>query len=698
MTFGVEYILSAKLCGFKFGENIKISLRYKNFIKLYLACGFMLCTGVLGGGSVQNLYNGDTLQVSDKPLYGAAFAYETIKAVTVIPEDKQKKEEHKAVTTNRNYDKGVASEKYAAPEDKEEFYIPNPLDELTLRRIRETNRQGAQAVKAEKRKNDVTIDSKVLEYFDERGEVEARGNVVVTSSTGTVITSDRALYDKNANVVKLFGNVVLKKDSSVINGEYMLVDLNEENALIDAPVMNVGGVIRLHAAEGYAYTDRLEAINGNVELAKKVEMCLQTSGFNSYDSMLLQDDVVSFDTKKQRLSPYKIKTKEIIVKPGKDHDSLILKNADLYYKKTKLVSMASMELFADKEMNRIEANIPLEIGSISHFGQYVGLGYIFKLPTGANLKLAPALVYDEEFGVGVIGRLKSKRLSLEAAWATSSENLIIDGEYKFTERLKADFARHAYKDEWFIGSKRAGHLAQLVYDDRYNVRDIDAVFRQRFTAGYASDYRTKHQERDNYGTMRLRWQAELRKHIMGISNEEQDMYLNFGALAQTMATVYGTGETFGLVRGGPYFDSRVKNWQSRISYTIAGENGKSPFEFDEYTYGKSSIDIDESLKLGKYLSVGYRGVISPLKDNTKDDLLTENRFYAIAGPEDIKVAFSYDTIRSSVNFDFMFLLGTDTSSIEYDKITVRDPDKLKKKDGSLNKDKGLWRVKVPEDL
>ena len=64
---------------------------------------------------------------------------------------------------------------------------------------------------------------------------------------------------------------------------------------------------------------------------------------------------------------------------------------------------------------------------------------------------------------------------MEAAWATSSENLIVDGEYNFTDRLKADFARHAYKDEWFIGSKRAGHLAQLVYEDSYNVRDIDAV-------------------------------------------------------------------------------------------------------------------------------------------------------------------------------------------------------------------------------
>lgn len=657
----------------------------------------MLCTGIFGGNDLQNPYSKDGI-MSGKSMHGAAFAYETVRAVTVIPEDKKEKEEFKAVTTNRHYDRGAVIKGYSIPEDKKEFTIPNPLDEITLRKIRETNRAGAQAVKAEKDKSAITIDSKVLEYFDERGEVEARGNVVVKSSTGTVITSDRAIYDKNANIVKLFGNVVLKKDANVINGEYMLVDLNEENALIDSPIINIGSVIRLHAAEGYAYTDRFEAINGNVELARKVEMCLQTSGFNRYDNMLIQDDIVSFDTKKQRLSPYKIKTKEILVKPGKDHDSLILKNADLYYKKTKLVSMASMELFADKEMNQIEANIPLEIGSISHFGQYVGLGYIFKLPMGGNLKVAPALVYDDEFGVGVLGRLKTKRLNLEAAWATSSENLIVDGEYNFTDRLKADFARHAYKDEWFIGSKRAGHLAQLVYEDSYNVRDIDAVFKQRFTAGYASDYQTEHQERDNYGTMRLRWQAELRKHIMGISNEEQDMYLNFGALTQTMATVYGTGETFALVRGGPYIDSRIKNWQSRIRYAIGGTNGRSPFEFDEYTYGKSSIDIDESLKLGKYLSVGYRGVISPLKDNDDKDLLTENRFYAIAGPEDIKVAFSYDTIRSSVNFDFMFLLGTDSTNIEYDKITVREPDKLQKTDRGVNKDKGLWRVKVPEDL
>ena len=199
----------------------------------------MLCTGIFGGNDLQNPYSKDGI-MSGKSMHGAAFAYETVRAVTVIPEDKKEKEEFKAVTTNRHYDRGAVVKGYSIPEDKKEFTIPNPLDEITLRKIRETNRAGAQAVKAEKDKSAITIDSKVLEYFDERGEVEARGNVVVKSSTGTVITSDRATYDKNANIVKLFGNVVLKKDANVINGEYMLVDLNEENALIDSPIINIG--------------------------------------------------------------------------------------------------------------------------------------------------------------------------------------------------------------------------------------------------------------------------------------------------------------------------------------------------------------------------------------------------------------------------------------------------------------------------
>ena len=97
----------------------------------------MLCTGIFGGSDLQNPYSKDGI-MSGKSMHGAAFAYETVRAVTVIPEDKKEKEEFKAVTTNRHYDRGAVVKGYAIPEDKKEFTIPNPLDEITLRKIRET--------------------------------------------------------------------------------------------------------------------------------------------------------------------------------------------------------------------------------------------------------------------------------------------------------------------------------------------------------------------------------------------------------------------------------------------------------------------------------------------------------------------------------------------------------------------------------
>jgi len=649
------------------GKKINI-LPSKNFIKLFFAIA--LTVPVFGNCSY---------------VYNSAFGYEMVEAETVIPEVKNKL----PVEEDQKLNAGV---------EKEGIRIPNPLDELLLRKIKESNKAAQNAPKQDK-KEGVLIDSKKLEYFEATGELEATGDVVIKSANGTVVTADRAVYDKNLNVIKLYDNVVLIKEGNRLNGEYMAIDLNEENALMDTVTASFGTLVRMRSPEAYAYSDRIEAVNGSIELARKLELNLQTSGFESLGNMLVQDDEIMFDVKRKRLSAYKIRAKEITVESQKDHDVLTLKNADLYYKKTKIVTLNSMELFSDKEMNYIEANIPVDMGSISDFGQYIGLGYIFKLPTGANLKVAPALVYDDELGVGALATLKTKRLDLDAAWATSSENLILDGEYKFTKALSAQFGRHAYKDEWFLGSKRAGHLAQLVYDDSYNVKDINATFRHRITAGYASDYHKEHQESNNYGTMRFRWQNELSKEIFSVSNKEQDMKLAFGVFGQSMATVYGTGETTALVRGGPSISSRIKNWKSVISYAVGGFHGASPFKFDEYTYGKSSINVDESIKISKYLSLGYRGTISPLKDNSDDDLLTENRFYAVAGPEDIKLALSYDTIRHNAHLDVMFLLGTDVADIGFEKMTIKNPDKLRKKTPLFNKDNIPYRkIKVPEDL
>jgi len=681
---------------FEFWGEATINFSYNNNLKISLNCKRKHLKTVLLQFIAFSFF-GCILQVP-------VCAYETVEATTVIPKKNASDIQSADTGTAQHtpflgFDRSLKRDDLEVlNRDRKEISIPNPLDELTLRKIRALGAQSS-APSQKEEKSDITIDSKELEYFDDTGELEARGSVVINAENGTVLTADKAVYDKNANTVKLYDNVTLTKGANTVFGDYMLIDLNEENAIMDAPTANIGATIKVKAQEGFAYADRIEAVNGSVDLAKKIEMCLRSGGFDAYENMLIRDEDVSFDIKRQRLSPYKIKAKEVLIESRKDHDSFTLKNADLYYKKFKLLTVNTIELFADKEMNYVEANVPLSIGSLNDFGEYVGLGYTFKLPAGANLRVAPALVYDDDLGVGAFATLKTKRLKVDAAWATSSENLILDGEYRFTPKIRAEFGRHAYKDEDFLGSKRAGHLAQLVYDDTFNVKDLNAIFKQRFTAGYASDYVKKHQEDNNFGTMRLRWQSQLSKSIFGVSNKEQDMTLDFGAYAQTVATLYGTGDTFGLVRGGPYISSRIKNWKSNIGYAIGGTHGRSPFKFDEYTYGKSAIDIDESLKLCKYLSLGYRGTISPLEDNSDGDLLTENRFYAIIGPEDAKLALSYDTIRKNASFNVMFMVGTDTTDITYEKLTVKDPDKLqKKKEPVILKDLPYHKIKVPENL
>ncbi len=90
----------------------------------------------------------------------------------------------------------------------------------------------------------------------------------------------------------------------------MAIDLNEENALMDTVVASFGTLVRMRAPEAYAYADRIEAVNGSIELARKIELDLQSSGFESYSNMFIQDNDISFDTKRKELRHIKLRQKK----------------------------------------------------------------------------------------------------------------------------------------------------------------------------------------------------------------------------------------------------------------------------------------------------------------------------------------------------------------------------------------------------
>lgn len=510
-----------------------------------------------------------------------------------------------------------------------------------------------------------------MEFFEETNELEARGNVKITiKPDNTMLSADKMVYNQNTNTIKAYDNVTIFKDGAKLYGDYMLVDMNEENVLMNEPIGEFY-TMKIRAQEGYAYANSIEAVNGDVELAKKVEMKLMTSNFGGYDQGILNEKTVDFELKKMRVEPYKIKTKEIIINSEREHDTITFKNADIYYKKFKLGTGGNIKIVTNKTQDFIETNLP-EVGSLGDFGFYFGPGYVQNLPYGSTIKVAPIMVIDDgKVGVGALAKFRSKTNYTEAAYGTPTSDWIVRGYQKLGDDWRLEYARHGYMDEWFQGERRPGYLAQLVYEKTHDVPHLNATYQHRLTGGYVSEY-----DNEEFGTARFRWQAELSKEIYTIGDKEQDMYLELRGTTQASATVYGTGEVVGIIRGGPMLNSRVKNWGSRISYFIAGVHGKSPFAFDEYRYGRSSINIDENIRLHRYLTVGYYGTLSPMRDNIDEELLTENRFYAIFGPDDLKVAIGYDTVRQRTLFDVVFLLGVDNTKVKFDKLKIKDPNKL----------------------
>ena len=574
-------------------------------------------------------------------------------------------------------------------EDSEEIAIPNFLE----KRANKTTEKNT----AKEEKTEITLDSDEVFYNDETNEVEAKGNVkIITKPEKSKLTADRCVYARDLNTIKLYGNVKLNKNGATMVGDYMLIDLSNENILVDEPITNYG-TFKIKAREGYAYANKIEMVNGEIELAQKLDTIIASHGFGSfYDRNMIDQQLATDEIKRARSDKFKIHTKEIVIKSEKDRDIITFKDADIFYKNFRVMRASNLDVYTDKNQGYVETN-STEFGSMSKFGTYLGLGYVFKTPGASTLKVVPALVTnsDDGLGVGIIAKHRSRRNYMEGGWASNSKNLVFRGRYKFNKHWRIDYGRHGYISEWLNGSNRAGYMAQISHQKRWIVKDLNAAFEQRVSAGLAADFHEDNdRQKEAFSTMRYRYQAQLSKVFKSFGDKEQDTWLDLSGVGQVSATVYGTGDINAFAKIGPQINSRVNRWGSRIGLMIGGIHGESPLNFDSYRYGRLSFNIDENIRINKYLTFGYRGTISPLKDNYKEDLVTENRFYVLAGPEDIKCAVSYDSIRQRAAFDIYMMLGSDRYKNTYDKLTIQNPHYLGK-EPTLFDDLKYYRLKVP---
>lgn len=523
--------------------------------------------------------------------------------------------------------------------------------------------------------NNVTnldLKSDTLEYYPERQEVEATGNAsLIIPNDGATLRADKLILNQETGILKGFGNVRLIKDSNVMDGESITINLNEKNALMENPVTE-NMFITLKSENAQLISGKDILLENGVALSKEDRVVsFGTGRFNQYGTSQLTDVQRTFYLKEKYDEKYIVKAKEIVIDAKNEHDVVTIKNADIYLKNIKVASSGKLRLITNKEQQFVETNTP-EIGFIRQLGTYIGPGFAFGAPFGGALKVTPFLnIFEGAVGVGGMARYRNDSNWTEFAISSVDESkTILRGKQKLGDDFSIQYGMNGYMDEWFLGNRVAGKMAELVYRKAYTLDDIGVRFQHRLSGGIAQDFKS------DWSTARVRWMGQADKPIWYYGDDVNNRYAVFELSTQTAATAYGNGDVMGILRFGPRLRTETDRWLQTIGYFYTAKHGDTPFIFDRYMYGTNNLYLTEGLKLNKYLSVMWSGSLALNKDAWDGKMMQENRFFVMVGPEDVKFTLGYDTVRERTLFNCFFTLGTKNTELHFKKLYIKNPGEL----------------------
>lgn len=611
-----------------------------------------------------------------------------VEQTNVQTEDKElKKEDTEKKETQISDNEIKESEETAEkPEKSKKFFTKAQKEEKTEKAHKNKKSDST----ADEPTTDVLVDSDTIEYFPERHEFEATGNAKVTfPSENSVLIADKITFNHDTNYVKGYGNVVLIKEGQKINGEYIQVDLNENNAMMTHPVLN-HMAIKIRAKQGIVYDAKTEALDGKVTFNDKASYQFMSRPIFGFDKPMMEDAIPkNFYFKEHYDNRWSLKAKTIVIDSYKDRDIATLKNADIYLKDAKIASAGKIRLYTDKEQKYIETNL-LELGSLRNFGAFVSPGVVLQTPNASTFKIGPALTYKGDIGVGALGRFMTDKNRTDIGWSSSKSKFIVRGEQEFTDNLKLEYGVNQYLNNYFLGGRMPKYGLQFIHHKDYQIDDLDVTFSNRFVGGYYKDWNS------DFSTTKFAWQTMTGKSLFKYKNLERKFALDAGINVQTHAAVYGTGDTMGLLRAGPYVRTQYKWWQQYVGYFQGAQAGNTPFYFDQNFYGKSSVQLGESLRICKYLTLMYSAMIVLSNDTPNGDMLQENRFYALIGPDDLKFMIGYDAYRQNATMGIAMNIGAENADVEFKRLILNEPDSLGQKKKS-DREKAAAQKKKAEE-
>ena len=537
---------------------------------------------------------------------------------------------------------------------------------------------------------DIILDCNNVDYDTENYLITAKGDAIVDFvKQGTILKADLITFDRMNNTIKAEGNVRILKGGQTITGDYIFVDMNEENALIENPLTQTE-TIEIKSRKGYVYGDRIVQEEGSITVDKSFPINFRSAGRGpQMQRMLLPPKETLTDDMENGL--IKVTVQDLKITQKGDLEIISLKHPKVFKGKRTIFKMPAVKLYTNKNHDFAETN-SWELGSYRGLGMFIGPGWVFELPRGSVLKAMPILNYKSGFGVGGLVRFQNSTNFTQAAYGTAAGDFIIRGKQDLDDHLYLQYGMNDYMNEWFLGRRRPEYGISLVYNNGYSsdnflLKGHASRFAHRFDAGYYQDIDKDKNFRklqgEQIGTMRFRYMAQADQNLYNYKNEEKQTALGLSVISQLSAAVYGTGDTQVIGRLGPQLHTQYKRWMQDIGYFFSVYDDNTPMPvFDAYRYGKQNLYIREYIRICRYLTLSWFGSINLTGDSPNGERFQENSFYLSIGPDDVKFNIGYDFVRENTYFTVQMMMDAKGTKLEYDTFEIKQDKKAKKSNDS----------------
>lgn len=645
-------------------------------------------------------------QPADSPFYNSAPKEEKtrgsvppIKKIRLKLQEREREKESKiyelAPTASDIYKGEVGTSEYASQEVEDDFEEMAPdgfeADEVAVDEAQKPKKRWFRKNKKEEIVEDtesIILDCQNVNYDTENYMVYATGDVNVEFVKQDInVKADVITFDRIKNTIKAEGNVRIIKSGRIITGDYIFVDMNEENALIENPLTRSSN-IEIKAKKGFVHGDRIVQEDGTMEIKDSFPINFHSGNRGPQMRRMLfpKNETLTEDMKNGIVT---FQAQEIKIKQKGDLEVVSLKKPRLFKGDKLIFKTPSVKLYSNKNHDFFEHN-HWEVGSIRGLGLFAGPGFVAELPNASVFKVIPMVNYKSGFGFGAVGRYNSATNSTTLAYGTAMEKFLAYGKQNLDDHLYLQYATNAYMEEWFMGRRRPKYGVSLVYENSYSskgflLKDKTSGFRHRFEGGYFHDLdfdgNFEKIAGSHIGTTRFRYMAQTNQNLFEYKNEEELKAFRLDLIAQMAASLYGTGDTQTIGRVGPMMHFQYKRWMQDIGYYFSVFDDNTPMpRFDTYRYGKQSLYLREYFRICRWLTVSWFGMMNLTNDAPNGKTFQENGFYFSFGPDDLKFNLGYDFVRETLRCTVEVMMDAKGTKVEYDKFEITQSKKPKKEE------------------